>query len=259
LCCFFSKQFLIFVSLLFLVAIVFFPFVSGDSDWIVINVDVRNEVELTGAISAAPDNAWYMIGVGQDIVLKDPLEIPNSKKIGLVGGGHLIGGDDAAAIIVKCGGELQLWGGVVVTHVAGASGRGVYVERGGIFGLCSGEISGNSAVSGGGVYNEGVFTMWSGIVADYCVISDNVATEGGGVYNVGTFNMIRGDMSCNVATEGGGVYVNGSFNILDGKITGNTATREGGGVYRCLSGTFDRSGGEILGNTAAVGNDIHHR
>ncbi|MCL2642318.1 MAG: hypothetical protein FWD52_02210 [Candidatus Bathyarchaeota archaeon] len=251
--CLFGKKTLVFVSLLFMLVLVSSPFVFGTNDWIVINVDVCDEVELREAISTAPGNAWHMIGVGQDIVLKESLVIPKGKMIGLVGDGRLVGGDGVDTIIVKRGGELQLWG-VVVTHVEGGGGRGVYVERGGIFSLCSGTISGNSADKGGGVYNKGSFTMWGGIVDTHCVISGNTATQGGGVYNEGTFIMNNNggiyDNRCmdagNSVGLGGGVYNKGTFTMNDGYISSNVASK-GGGVYN--KGTFAMSG-RIHGNVA---------
>ncbi|MBQ6756537.1 MAG: S-layer homology domain-containing protein [Oscillospiraceae bacterium] len=52
---------------------------------------------------------------------------------------------------------------------------------------------------------------------------------------------------------GGGVYVNGgTFNMTGGTIIGNTATY-GGGVYVDNGGTFNMNGGTIIGNTANFG------
>jgi hypothetical protein len=210
--CIFSKKSLLFVFLLLLVVIIFFPLVSEVNGWVGYNVAVKNEAELRNAISAAPDEG-YSIWISGVIVLQKSLEIPEGKVINL-GGGRLVGGRGVDTIVVKSGGVLYLSGRILVTHVVGASGRGVYVESGGIFTLQDGVISGNSAVNGGGVYNEGTFTMYGVDMEDHevCIISDNKADYGGGVYNKGTFIAYGGEIFNNTAVKsGGGVYGAGVF------------------------------------------------
>ena len=70
--------------------------------------------------------------------------------------------------------------------------------------MFGGEITGNTAKSGGGVYVDGMFSMSGG------TIYDNAGERGGGVY----------------------VTPNGMFNMSgSAAITGNTVTGNGGGVY----------------------------
>ncbi len=112
------------------------------------------------------------------------------------------------------------------------------------------EEHGTEAVQGGvitGGNNQGVnvnggFDMYGGNIVG------NTATNGGGVYVTdGTFNMYGGNIKGNKATNGGGVYVNSVFNIYGGSITDNTATGNGGGVYDY--GMLDVSGDvNISGN-----------
>ena len=78
------------------------------------------------------------------------------------------------------------------------------VSRTGTFNMFGGEITGNTAKSGGGVYVDGMFSMSGG------TIYDNAGERGGGVY----------------------VTPNGMFNMSgSAAITGNTVTGNGGGVY----------------------------
>jgi hypothetical protein len=253
LCGFCSRKTLVFTLLLMLTLVSSsFISVANGQLWCgnMFEIYVENEVELREAISAAPDR-HYMIGITEDIVLEKPLEISKGKNIGLGGNRCLIGANGVDTVIVKSGGWLALWNGVIVTHVAGDTGRGVYVERGGVLELFICEISGNTAAKGGGVYNEGTVRMVlsDGIVSGSGVISGNTAVEGGGVYNTGTFTLEGGMISNNKADVGGGVYNNFSgsnFTMTGGEISGNTATG-GGDVHN--SGNFYRLSGVISANT----------
>ncbi len=149
------------------------------------------------------------------------------------------------------------------------------VRVGGTFIMNGGEISGNIAYNGGGVWisPSGTFTMNGGTIcdntADYrgggvCVedgkfimnggeISGNTAISGGGVYvyvESGKFTMNGGEISGNAASSGGGVVVlpGSTFTMEGGKIFDNTSARYGGGVF--ADGKFTMNGGEISGNTA---------
>jgi hypothetical protein len=128
----------------------------------------------------------------------------------------------------------------------------------GTFTMHSGEISGNTAVNGGGVYvASGTFTMNGG------KISGNTATSGGTggggvvVNSNGTFIMNGGEISGNTAAFGGGVFLNGIFCLVTGTIYGNettveenlrnTATGTGAALYNAggtaQHGTFSGPGG----------------
>lgn len=137
----------------------------------------------------------------------------------------------------------------------------INIMKGTVFNLCdctgSGEIGKNTAVYGGGVFNDGTFNMYSGTIAD------NIANHGGGVYNLGVFNMYGGIICQNNAKDngdlggsGGGVFNDGTFNMYGGKIVGNSAEQQGGGL---LSGgaLFNMCGGEISGNNAGIGGGIY--
>ncbi|MCD7948192.1 MAG: carboxypeptidase-like regulatory domain-containing protein [Oscillospiraceae bacterium] len=76
---------------------------------------------------------------------------------------------------------------------------------------------------------SGTFTMKGG------TISGNTAGTGGGVYNYRTFEMEDGTISGNTASQGGGVYTVGgtsyTFEATGGSIINNTATTDGGGIW----------------------------
>jgi hypothetical protein len=202
----FSKKTLFLVSLLCLAVIVLSLFIALNGGFSLFalktkapDIAVGSEAELLNAISTAPDNAEYVIGLNRDIGLTDSLEIPVSKNITLVGAGKdvwkLVGANNQNTINVT--GSLTI-DGICVTHADGDVGRGVYVEPGATFTMLGGVISGNTI--------------------DY---------RGGGVYIVeGTFVMLGGEITNNTATTGGGMYsVYSDVDRPGGKIWGNTATK----------------------------------
>jgi hypothetical protein len=249
----FSRKVWFFVSLVFIVVLVFSSFVSMFSglSLFVLGISdkgVDNEIELKNVInnSAGPT----VIALNNDIALTESLVISANKDIMLtsnkaVGFCRLIGASGESTVIVEAQGILRL-DGVTVTHVNCARGSGITVNFGGTFVLLDGEISGNINAMGGGVYNFGSFKMLGG------EISNNTADayQGGGVYvNNGVFEMTGGVISNNIAHHGGGVYNYGGSLSLSGnsKILSNSADY-GGGVYT-ERGNFSLSGGAISGNT----------
>ena len=154
------------------------------------------------------------------------------------------------------------------TTFAGDVG-GVYNGEGATFTLEeNAEISGNVALqSGGGVYNDGNFTMNGGTIKGH-----KVTQFGGGVYNSvdGTFEMKSGRITENEAMDesttalnsstGGGVFNSGTFNMHGGEISYNTAAKGGGiqsGIDVAFTGgraeaTFTMDGGLIVHNTATA-------
>jgi hypothetical protein len=218
LCGLFSKNILPFVSLFFIVAL-FSSFCISEVNgvWVTIDVKVRTETELRSAIDSSDSVSGCAIYLLETIVLEAPLEIPDGKGIVLItyeqdnpldlcSSVSLVGVDGMDTIIVRSGGSLKLYGGLVVTHAEGDSGRGVYVECGGTLYLCGGVISGNSADKGGGVYNEGYFELVAEGGGWRSEISGNTAIKGGGLYNVGTLNeYFKSEVIfSNVATSGVG-------------------------------------------------------
>jgi hypothetical protein len=129
---------------------------------------------------------------------------------------------------------------------------------------------GNSNIGGGGgVYNNGTFSMYGGEISSNSV-SAYMGGNGGGVYNNGIFTMSGGTISNNTAGSGGGIYNYGIFEMLDGMIDNNTVKGKppgnnsgssgispglGGGV--CNSGTFTMSGGTIFNNRATSKSSVY--
>lgn len=111
----------------------------------------------------------------------------------------------------------------------------------------TGKITLQSKSNRNGIFNDGTFNMYGGIIADH---------SNSGVFNNGTFNMYNGKITNNTTTNfGGGVENQGAFNMYGGEISNNTATSSGGGVYH-RSNNFTMYGGKIANNTAKTGGGI---
>ncbi len=138
-------------------------------------------------------------------------------------------------------GTLTLWNGSITDNVYGG---GVYNE--GTFTMNGGIIENNSAMfDGGGVNNLGTFTMNGGSIT-----GSNETRRGGGVFNEGTFAMNGGSISDNYGGLGGGVYNEGTFKMSGGSISDNGAA-SGAGVRN--HGTLTMTGGSITGNIGGYG------
>lgn len=72
-------------------------------------------------------------------------------------------------------------GGKITGNTAGNSGGGIYSYSNCVF-LNAGEISGNEAYQGGGVYSEGNSTYYSTLYMKNALITENTAVQGGGMW-----------------------------------------------------------------------------
>ena len=148
--------------------------------------------------------------------------------------------------------NLTLENLVITGGNASDNGGGIYFSStDGSLTMNGGEISGNKAAAGGGVYDDsGKFTMTAG------TIGGNTATGyGGGIYFTAS-NTLKisssATISGNKAKDGGGIAKtdHGFIEMDGGEISGNTATGTGGGIYSNSGGYVEISGGTISGNKA---------
>ncbi len=171
---------------------------------------------------------------------------------------------NGGGVYVTYQGTFNMNGGEISGNMAGWGG-GVHVM--GSFIMEDGTISDNTTTGyshGGGVYvSDGSFIMKGG------QISGNIAYNGGGVYVSGslsaavTFTMTGGEILGNEATNaGGGVYVSSGrdytnmFTMVSGTISGNSASNDGGGVYIVGKASFTMNDGTISSNNAYNGGSV---
>ena len=176
------------------------------------------------------------------------------------GGGVANGDHDTPATLVVSGGTFEgnsagtaggaVWNAEGSTTTISAGGfednsageQGGAVYNGGAMHVTGGDVTGNSAVGGGGVANWGSMTISAGAVSD-----NSASSQGGGVYNASELTITGGEVSGNSATYGGGFVNRGSASIAAGTMNGNSATY-GGGVYNASE--LSLTGGAVSGNSA---------
>ncbi len=163
------------------------------------------------------------------------------------------------------------------SNIISSYGGTVYVADNSSFKMTGGEITGNSARSGGGVAVVDTFdsshldgTFDTEFILDGGTISDNTAVCGGGIYTFsnGT-ELISGYITDNHATDsqsgasydrGGGVYSEGlqsngysTVHMYNVVIMDNQAGEMGGGLWCCSTGQatiYVTNGGVITENSA---------
>ncbi len=242
-------------------------------------------VDLTGAeISACKTTANLSCG-GGIFAKAGTVSLKNS----VVDGNSSISGG-AGIYVVAASLSIDADTSVTGNSASGSSstGGGLYVTS-----SCSepitlaGTFCGNSANSGGAVYNASAadFTIGSGAVIGKSG-EGNTAAIGGGVYHSGSveLKMTGGTIAYNTATtngaglcmmsgktatisggsishnectgsgtngKGGGVYSNGTLYLTGGTISANSSLR-GGGVYNDSSGKFFMYGSAVIGGSSSA-------
>lgn len=211
--------------------------------------------------------------------------IVNGGSFTMAGGSITANGKQNSTIKTENGGGVYLNGGNFVLEDGTISGNGAIENGGGVFltgdncryELKKGDITGNSAGNGGGVYLEkGLFILGNDVNLQEGNISSNTATFGGGVY-IGSadngsvtiaddaqdteptegFIMRGGTITSNTTVnDGGGIYLNGgSFLMNNGDIVDNSSSTDGGGVCIANNGNFTMNNGNITGN-GKKGSDV---
>ncbi|MCI5898427.1 MAG: hypothetical protein MRZ82_05445, partial [Firmicutes bacterium] len=161
--------------------------------------------------------------------------------------------------------ECDLTGGVITGGNPGTDGEGGGVSNGnssyvgGTVTFTGGNIAGNTAYYGGGVYNKGTLNLNGGnIIGNKAVYNGGGVSNGSLGYTGGTVNMTGGAISYNTTDSGndgnmgGGVYSDGTFNMTGGTITHNYVNGTGGGVYLSCGKEVSIANATITNNTASA-------
>jgi predicted outer membrane repeat protein len=190
--------------------------------------------------------------------------------------------------------SLAVTGAIVLTNGEVAIGKNLAISGPGatnltisgnnasrVFHIADGSVNisdlrisgGNSALAGGGIYNE------AGLVLSDCIIAGNQSVEGGGIDNEGWLTVVGSTVCSNTATYGGGGIVNygglqltnsticnnsagiggdvfsdySAAYLMNCTIANNTATSSGGGIYSSAMAFMGNT--IVAGNTAASGPD----
>ncbi|MBW4426823.1 MAG: hypothetical protein KME50_20835 [Nostoc desertorum CM1-VF14] len=107
----------------------------------------------------------------------------------------------------------------------------------------------NNNTAGGGIFNDASVGKTGTLSLTNSSVSGNTANSGGGIYNQGgTLTLTNSSVSGNRATSGGGIfngndngYSSGSATLTNSTISGNTALEDGGGIYNDRAYVGDNS------------------
>jgi fibronectin-binding autotransporter adhesin len=216
-----------------------------------------------GGIYVGASNAT-LIQTGSNIIIENTAEMHGGGVYVGEGKVTLSGGQILSNTAGEKGGGIYLHGAVAFTQTAGliaynaAQGTDTEEGGGGIYSLyensvklSGGQILGNRANRGGGLYiRTGSFNLLGAEI-----VGNRATLFGGGVYAglLGWSTPIKGGrIISNTAEYGGGLYaIAGNVTLERGQIVGNHANSEGGGVYHNTGGSF---GVLTLVNTTVSGN-----
>ena len=125
------------------------------------------------------------------------------------------------------GGTMTITGTTAGLTLSGGGASCVFEVDAGVNASISGlTITGGSAITGGGLYNQGTTTLTD------CTISGNSAEDsGGGLGGDGATTLYNCTISGNSATDGGGLVIGGTASLTDCTVSGNYADANGGGLY----------------------------
>ena len=165
------------------------------------------------------------------------------------------GGGVSGVFTVASGVNVTLEGGSATNPLTiedgAAATDGGGIDNSGTLTLSFVNITGNSAVTGGGIANEAGATL---SLTDSSLTGNTGSSSGGGLANLGTATLLYDTVSGNTAATGGGI-----FNASTGTITGITDTTlasnsanvgSGGGIDN--SGTITIADSTLSANSAAL-------
>ena len=128
----------------------------------------------------------------------------------------------------------------------GGLGGAINANHNSVLNVKSCTFTGNNAMRGGAIYNEGTLTV------NGSSFNGNTAVSSGAIENYGTLNVAGSDFTGNTATsDGGGITSTLNCIITDSSFTGNYAHGPGGAIYN--TGTLVVKRGNFTGNTANYG------
>jgi CSLREA domain-containing protein len=162
-------------------------------------------------------------------------------------------------------GNTAVWGGgiyntgtVSITHstikknTVTANGGGIHNREGGVVTVDRSTITGNSALSGGGVDNSIGPTPGTVTITASQVSGNTASLDGGGISNkTGTVTLDGSTVTRNTASQGGGITNWDSLFLVNSVVTGNSATSgpvSGGGIYN--SDSLFLTNSVVAGNSA---------
>jgi predicted outer membrane repeat protein len=186
-------------------------YLSQDGDAVLTNVTVSGN-------QASSSAAGIWAGAALTLTSSTVSNNGNSAQPGSAGGIRAAGGTLTVSDSVISGNLVNSGSG---------QGAGVYIASAGAAAISGGEISGNSAYNGGGLYNTGSLSLGT------TVSGNTAANHGGGMYvSSGTAGVNGSTFSGNTATNrGGAITSNATLQVDASLFATNTANNRGGAIY----------------------------
>ncbi len=221
-------------------------------------IAANNEVANPGADTIILGPGTYTLSLGgffEDAAARGDLDITSQILIQGAGAGQTTidaAGIDRVLHVLGTGNltvtGLTLSGGTVTTNTGG----GMKIEAGGTTSVTNATLSGNFAVSGGGIFNNGGTVS----VTNSTLSGNSTSNDGGGIFNDGgTASVTNSTLSGNSASFGGGILINGgTASITNSILSGNSANDDGGGIFN--NGTVSVTNSTLSGNSATEGGGI---
>ncbi len=156
---------------------------------------------------------------------------------------------------IRTGGSLTLKNLILKGWLGGGQVGGA-IDNGGILAIIATTMTGNSAETGGAIFNgKNAFMR-----LESSTISGNAGIFGAGIYNLGTLTISNSTISANTALRGGGGLHNngGTVTIENSTVSGNAVVGKkyyssyAGGIYS-IGGYLGIADSIISGNTVTGG------
>jgi len=109
---------------------------------------------------------------------------------------------------------------------------------------------------GGGIYNDGMLTLFQTSLSKNSTHSNYRYDHGGGILNRATLIIRNSTLFDNSAIDGGGIYNRRWAYVINSTLSGNYARERGGGIWNRWSGTLYLSNATLAGNSADDGGGL---
>jgi len=220
---------------------------------------LRGQIGVAAAGDTIVFDTTGVFATAQTITLASTLSITQNLTINGTGASNLtVSGNNAVQVfnISGAGTTVNIDSITIANGNVAGNGGGISVGTGSNLNLSNSAVSGNSASSGGGIYNGGIVNLTNSTV------SGNTAGSGGGIYNfIGTATLNNSTVSGNSATggNGGGISnnTNSTLTLSNSTVSGNSSAFYGGGIYNSGS-TATLTNSNVSGNSADSGGGIYN-
>jgi hypothetical protein len=167
---------------------------------------------------------------GGTITLGQTLDINKNLIVDGAGGGITVNGGGHRVFQIEFNVEAAINALTITGGAAPGAGDGGGILNDGDLLLSNSTLTGNAAVQGGGIFNEGV-----GLTMLGDTVNNNKAVDsGGGVYNDTFVAMVNCTIAANHATSGGGIANTHLLEVANSTVAFNTvagAGADGGGIF----------------------------